>query len=173
MRSRNKGVARGFLVLGLVTILGLVVVPRLPQFMMAVGMTGQATGGTVQQLQVGQPRFDDIDIENGLVFEFTIPVENPNPFPAKVDRITYSAEIDGEEVAEGSIPKGEMIPAGGKEELTDRVQADLTESLSAGGSYVWDSIRNKETYLVVSGQVHVSAGPATFSIPFQTKRAIN
>lgn len=167
-----KGFSKTVLFLGMAALFGVFVVPKLPQLMMAAGITGQATGGAVEPLQVGSPNFDDLDWNDGLVIEWSIPVENPNPFPATVDKITYSVYVDDEEVSEGTISKGETIPANGESDLTDRVRPDISESLSAGAGTMWNELTGETTYVKVKGDIHVSAGPTTFKVPFENREPL-
>lgn len=174
MSNSRKGMSRALIFLGLIAVVGVVVVPKLPQYMMAAGITGEATAGAVEPLQVGNPSLEDIDLgTDGLSYEMAIPVENPNPFPAAVDKITYTTEIDGEEVGEGTIEKRNSIPPNSEAELTDTVQVDLTESLSAGIGSMIDSFTGETTYLVVDGEIHTTIGPVSTSTPFEEKTAIN
>lgn len=142
--------------------------------MAASGLTGSFSAGAIQPLEIGQPRLDDIDLgSNGLSFIFEVPVENPNPYPAQVDRITYDAYVDDEKVAEGNIPGGNTIPAKGSEEIRDRVNADMTESFAAGAGVFANTITGETSYLELDGKLHMDVGPGSVEVPFNQRSAIN
>ncbi len=165
--SNSKGMSKTILFMTvLIGVLGVLVVPRLPEIMMALGISE----GPVQQLEVGSPTIEDIR-SNGTI-EVAIPVSNPNSFDAKIDRISYTVYIDGSEVWSGDTQKVETVPANSETEITDSVQADLGGALDAGVGAIENSISGEETYLQLEGEVHVNIGPASFSVPFSQRKQL-
>lgn len=170
----RKVLAGTVLVIGIVAILVSVVFPVLPQLMMANGITGQATAGIVEQLEVGQPKLENMGLSgDGLTFELNLPVSNPNSFPARVDSISYTATVNGEVMAEGSTSEKKIIPANGKSTIKDKIHIDLSESFTAGIGALTNSFKGKNTYMKVKGKIHMPVGPTTFDTPFEIRKQLN
>jgi LEA14-like dessication related protein len=149
-------------------------VPKLPQILNITGITGQFASGVIQPLEVGEPSLEDIDIgAQGLIFVFKIPVENPNPYPANLDRISYKAYINGEKITEGSMQESTVIPAKGKRQIRDRVNADITGFAIGGVDVLSNKLKGEKSHLEIEGQLHFGSGPITLDVPFKKRSALN
>lgn len=99
-------------------------------------------------------------------------MKNPNPFNAKVDRISYTVYVSDNQVTSGSTPKAITIPANSEREIKDRVEVDLGGALGAGVDALANGLTGETTYVRIDGNLHVDAGPATFSIPFSRRKPL-
>jgi len=154
-------------------ILGLVgyffVLPRVPVLLMLMG--GSGNGNTpIKPLKVRDADFslNGIDLD-GLKGDVIIRVKNPNPFRAKIDRLTYNFyDEDNNLIAKGSTSASYTIPA----DSTSSIRANIDIGWSGAASAIEDKITNflsgGKTIWSVKGKIQVGVGSASFGIPYKT-----
>ena len=170
----RKRIALILPIIGCLALLGFLVIPKIPQLLTITGVQGKFTAGTIQPLEVGQPILDEIYIgTDGLTFVYEIPIDNPNPYSAHVDRITYNTHLGGKKLSEGGITGNTVIPANSRENITGKINLNLIDFLKAGGEVLKDIINDEKSYLELNGELHMDIASISVNLPFSRTIPIN
>jgi LEA14-like dessication related protein len=164
LENRKIPVAAGLL--GLI-ILALVAV-RLP---MAAAAYNTSIG--VQPIEAQNITVTDIEqTEDSIAFNLNLTVENPNFFPARIDRITYTVYLADEKLGNGDI-RGKTLSGNSRADLIDRFEVNGSEAVDAGISSFAAYLTGETVYLRVEGDMHIGAAPLEVKVPFERRRPIN
>ena len=69
---------------------------------------------------------------NGVVAQGTIKVENPNPFPVRLQKVSYAMTFEGRPTATGETMAPLDVPAGGTATAPVTIRAPVRAALAAG-----------------------------------------
>jgi len=100
------------------------------------GVTGCATTPpgapfVLPRIHVQRVRTLHVD-SKGLLAEVLINVENPNPFPIRMDKVTYDLSFENRPTATGETLQPLTIPARGNTLTTVQLRAPLQSVMAAG-----------------------------------------
>ena len=122
-----------------------------------------------------EPKVTLTDVEfmgisgNGIEFEMTALMENPNGFSASIERVEYSIHGDGIELAKGEWTEGVPVPAHGIAEvkipfiLKWKGSRTILESLFDDSRHEWQ----------LEGSVELRMGLITKTFPFSESGIIH
>jgi LEA14-like dessication related protein len=90
-------------------------------------------------------------------------IRNRNPFPVLINRMTYSASVNGHHVGDGEIAKTTIIPPKMAIPIQDELNPDAAGAIDAGGSW----LSGDKPVVTVDGTVYIAFAGGTIQIPFQ------
>lgn len=162
----RKGQFRAIFVFGFLAVFSIVAAPRLPELM---ALTGMATGPDtpIQELEAGTPDINNTRLTNdGLVFDLSVPVENPNQFSATVNRVNYTAYINGSEIFEGSVSEEASVPPESQKEVNTSVTVEVDSVVE--GLTLLSQVQTSSN-LRIEGELYTDIGPATLVTSFENE----
>lgn len=116
------------------------------------------------EVQLSQVEVTGISLKD-ISMNLKLKVNNPNPIPLSLDKVSYSVQFSGQKVTEGTFDKGIQIPAAGEGELIVPLKFEYNSLGSLVDGFLQKSLTKE----------YEVAGAATlgiFSIPFSKKGEI-
>lgn len=154
-------------------VLGILVLPKLPQLVTLLGFMEKPTAGIIQPLEIGQPVMDEIKLrEQKVQMVFEAPIHNPNPFPAHIETVKSDIYIEERKVSENNTFGGLQIPSKTTENVKFKASLNIVNSLKATPDILMDKIQNKETTVYLDNVLEVKIGSKKLSIPFNKKLSV-
>lgn len=105
---------------------------------------------------------DQLDLE-GVTIALQYRLENPNDFGLDLRRLGYKLEVEGRQVAEGSLPAGLQIPARGTTALAIPVRLRWRDV----PGFVEIMLTRPEVAYRISGNAGVGSAIGTIDLPFE------
>lgn len=166
--NRKTAIITSILLLSVACVFA-IILPKIPQILAFLGITGKLSLGLVKPLQVEEPILENVKFSaQGLDLVFTLPIHNPNPYPADIETVRGNIYINGNKVSHENEIEGRTIPAKKTRNITIRANADIQESIKAAPGALLNKLLGKHNSIRFEGFIETKIVSQNLKLPINT-----